>query len=456
MPSSDHGLGGTDHKKRSEKRLDVAPTLSMFNVPMRRKLQHHQGDIWGPPQYTSWVDEERSWKESCYIGDWSNALPSFRYTGPDVLRLFADCSVNTMNNFAIGQSKHIIHCNRGGKVIEEGVLTRTGEQELLAYSTFWADYWRRSNGDYEVEMEQVDEVKYHVQGPNALFVLEKLTGRDLRRMKFMRNETVTIAGVKTRILRQGMSGEIGFELQAPTEDGRKVWNAVVEAGQEYGIHEMGGRVAMLNHLQAGYPTLCLDYLPAIFDEDGAEYSKELSVYEELNQYYWAAAGSFDSDDVSDWFRSPVELGWGNRINFDHTFRGDEALKRELQAPKRKLCTLVWNADDIIDIYASFFRKGGELPDFVEMPQDPRGYLYFDQVIKDGQVVGTTSSRGYSAHFREMISHAVVDIEFAEPGTEVIVIWGNPGTAQREIRAVTAPTPYKAPRSRVDLTTLPVR
>lgn len=430
--------------------------LPSFNLPLRRNLQRHAGDLFGPPQFTNWVDEERSWKETCYIGDWTNALVTFRYTGPDVLRLFADCSVNTMNRFAIGQSKHVIHCNRDGKIIEEGVLTRTGEHELIAYSTFWADFWRRNNGDYDVEMEPIEEVKYHVQGPNALFVLEKLTGRDLRHMQFMRNESVTIAGVETRLLRQGMSGEIGFELQAPLEAGPTIWAAVLEAGQEYDIHEIGGRVWMLNHLQAGYPTLALDYLPAIFDQDGADYVKEISGYEELNQYYWAAAGSVESDDISDWYRSPIELGWANRINFDHSFRGDHALKRELAAPKRTICTLRWNAEDVIDVYASFFHQDGDLPDFMEMPQDPRGYLYFDKVIKDGQIVGTTSSRGYSAHFREMISHAVIDIEFAKPGTEVTVIWGNPGTPQREIRAVTAPTPYKEARGRVDLRTLPAR
>ncbi|HWI21125.1 MAG TPA: hypothetical protein VNT22_00770 [Baekduia sp.] len=416
---------------------------------VRRPLQYHHGDIWGPPQFTNWVDEELSWKRDCYIGDWS-FLPSLRYTGPDVLRLFADCSVNTMENYAIGQSKHIIHCNRDGKLIEEGVLTRSGEHEVLAYSTYWADYIRR-NGDYDVKMEVIEEVKYHLQGPNSLLVLEKLLGRRFRDIKFMRNETVTIAGVETRVLRQGMSGELGFELQAPTADGRQLWDAIVEAGQEHGIHEMGGRVAMLNHLQAGYPTVSLDYMPAIHDEDGAGYLAELAG-SPFDKYYGSIAGSFESDDISDYYRSPIELGWASRINFDHPFRGDDALREELAHPRRSLCTLRWNPDDVIDVYASFFRDG-DLPDFMEMPQDPRGYFYADKILKDGRVVGATSSRGYSAHFREMLSLAVIDIDQAAPGNELTVIWGAPGTSQREIRAVTAPVPYKQDRARVDLTTL---
>lgn len=430
-------------------------SLPTTAAEFRRKLPRYHGEIWGPPQFTDWVEEERSWKETCYIGNWSRATPTLRYTGPDVLRLFADCSVNTMNKFAIGQSKHIIHTNRDGKVVEEGILTRTGEEEVLAYSTFWADHWRR-NGDYKVEMEFVEEDKYHVQGPNSLYILEKLTDAPLRQMKYMRNVDTTIAGVDVRILRQGMSGEIGFEVQVESEDGPKTWQTIVEAGQEYGIREMGGRVGMLNHLQAGYPTLLLDYLPAIFDEDGAGYLAEMGeMAADLNDLYWATAGSYEVEDLAELYRSPVELGWANRINFDHTFRGDEALRSEVASPKRALCTLKWNSDDVVDVFASYFRPDGDLPDFMEMPQDPRGYLYFDKVLVDGKVVGNTSSRGYSAHFREMISHAVLDIEHTRPGVEVTVVWGNPGSAQREIRAVTARTPYKEVRSRVDLTTLPV-
>ncbi|HWI22650.1 MAG TPA: hypothetical protein VNT22_08560 [Baekduia sp.] len=108
---------------------------------LRRPLQRHYGDVWGPPQFTNWVDESMSWKENCYIGDWT-FLPSLRYTGPDVLKLFADCS---MNNFRIEQSKHIIHTNSDGKIIEEGVLTRYKEDRgrgnlavLLGKSEFHA------------------------------------------------------------------------------------------------------------------------------------------------------------------------------------------------------------------------------------------------------------------------------------------------------------------------------
>nr|BAW89545.1 berberine demethylenase [Burkholderia sp. CJ1] len=421
---------------------------------LRRPLKSHFTDSWGPPQFTNWVDESMSWKETCYLGDWT-FLDALKYTGPDVLKLFADTSVNTMQNFEIGQSKHVIHCNEDGKIIEEGILSRFGENEYVAFSMYWADHVRRQ-GNYDVNPpELLPLTKFHLQGPNALFVLEKVANESLRDLKFMRFRKIQIAGHEVIALRQGMSGEIGFELQGPLEHREEIWNAIFEAGQEFGIRQMGGRVAMINHLEANYPTNALDYLPAIFDENNSAYLGEMFTnYKELFDYYFRVAGSYDSSSVADWYRSPVELGWGNRIKFDHDFIGAEALRKELAEPRRRIATLVWNSEDVVDLYASFFRKGEPLPDFMELPRDPRGYVYADKVMKDGKLVGMTTSRGYSAYFREMISLCVIDLDQHAPGTQVTVIWGNPGTPQREIRATVAPAPYKTDRGRVDFATLP--
>lgn len=417
---------------------------------LRQPIREHHIAVWGPPQYTNWVDESLSWKQGSYIGDWT-FLPSVTYTGPDAIRLFSDVSVNSMSKFAIGQSKHIIQCNEDGKIIDDAVLSRTAEDQVISFSTFWADYVRRQ-GDYDVSAEYVDLAKLHLQGPTSLAVLESASGRSIRDLAFMRSTSTAIAGHEVTVLRQGMSGELGFELQFPAEHASEVRAALLDAGTDLGIREMGGRVAMLNHLEAYYPTQGLDYLPAIFDERGAGFLAELAEQGGgwLDMYY-RIAGSYESDNVADWYRSPVEFGWGNRIAFDHDFIGADALRDELTHPRRTGATLVWNSDDVIDVYASFFRKGEPLPDFMEMPQDPRGYFYTDKVLDDsGSPIGITSSRGYSAYFREMISLAVIDVDAHQIGRQVVVVWGNPGTPQREIRATIAPAPYKENRARVDL------
>ena len=68
---------------------------------MSKELIHYYRNIqpfylpgWGGPQYSSWMDEQMSWKESCYIGDWS-FLRELVFEGPDALRVFSDISVNS-------------------------------------------------------------------------------------------------------------------------------------------------------------------------------------------------------------------------------------------------------------------------------------------------------------------------------------------------------------------------
>src|SRR5205823_5596348 len=119
------------------------------------------------------------------------------------------------------------------------------------------------------------------------------------------------------------------------------------------------------------------------------------------------AGSFEADDVSAWYRSPLELGWAKNIKFDHEFIGRNVLEAEVAHPKRTMRTLIWNADDVVDVYASLFREGTPYH-YMEIPRDQRGFMYADKILKDGKLVGVATSRGYSYYFRRMLSLAVVD------------------------------------------------
>src|SRR5205823_11850624 len=103
--------------------------------------------------------------------------------------------------------------------------------------------------------------------------------------------------------------------------------------------------------------------------------------------------------------------------FDHKFIGRQSLEEEMADPKRTMVTLVWNPDDLVDLYAALFRKDEPLPDFIEIPRDRRGYMYADAVLQDGELVGVSTSRGYSAYFREVISLCTIAIEQSEPGTD---------------------------------------
>ncbi|MER5800885.1 hypothetical protein [Streptomyces mirabilis] len=417
---------------------------------MRKPPEGYAWSRFGQPEYTDWLDESLSWKEACYIGDWS-FLWQHRITGPDALALLGDITVNSLASFAMGQSKHAIHTNKDGKVIHEGILTRFGDEEFVLHGRggFWVNHYR-SQTDYDVKIEREDWFILQVSGPKSINVLEKVAGNsNLRDTGFMRVNAVTIAGHEIWALRQGMAGEIGFELQGPMEFKQDVYDRIVEAGQEFGIRKLGARTTMINHLEACFPTIATDYIPAIFDEDMADYRKVFTASMPAFAQPAYIAGSYDGTDISDYYRSPVELGWGRNIKFDHDFLGREALEAEKAHPRRVMRTLVWNSDDVVDIFASLFGKG-EHYSFMDMPRDQRGYMWADKVTSGDDLVGVATSRGYSYYYRQMLSLCTIDVAHSEPGTEVVVHWGAPEGPQKTVRATVAPAPYKPDNRHADL------
>ncbi len=115
-----------------------------------------------------------------------------------------------------------------------------------------------------------------------------------------------------------------------------------------------------------------------------------------------------------------------------------------------LAGLVWNAADVTGVLASVLGDG-EIPEQMDIPR--RLGPSFDQVMISGKPAGVSTGRTLSAHLRATISLCVIDREHAAPGTDVVVIWGRPGTPQREIRATVTALPFKPDHRRVDVTTL---
>lgn len=423
------------------------------NVAVYRKFLAN----WEPWVYTNWIEECMSWKETCYIGDWSS-LVKFHLKGPDTIKFYTDVCANNISNWAVGQAKHGIMCNEDGKVAGEGVVMRLGEDEIISMGSigYWSEY-RLRTGNYNATGRQVGPERFvlSIQGPNSIYLLEKVTGESLRDIKFMRFRNVKIDDMQVIIVRTGMSGELGYELHGPCELASEVHRIVYEAGQEFGIKRLGGRAKQVNHAEACFPTNGFDYVPAV---DGVDES----VFENLNMANLefrgtfgpkVPGGSFDYDHVSALYRNPYELGWKKVISFDHDFTGRKALEKEAAQPRRDMVTLVWNAEDVIDVYASLFSKG-DLYEFAELPRNFQKAVSPDRVLKDGKLVGISTARCYSVYFREMISLCTLDINLCQPGTEVNVVWGQSGKRQKDIRARVAPAPYKKDNRRIDVTKLP--
>jgi vanillate/3-O-methylgallate O-demethylase len=397
---------------------------------------------WGHWEYTDWIEESMSWHDTCYLGDWS-FLTEVHVKGPDALKLLSDLSVNSYTKFDVGQAKHAIMCNKDGYIIVEGVVQRLGEEEFVAMTVSTITYiiHMLKKGRYNATAEVIDWANFQIAGPKAVSVVEKVAGESLHDLKWMHFRKIKINGIEVNALRLSMSGEIGFELQAPGNYHDALYKILFQAGKQFGIRRLGRRVAQVTECESCVPTVWADYLPAIYGEDEKEFLQELNDnYPKLFNVTFKIAGSFEADDISGWYKNPVELGWANRIKFDHEFIGRKALEAEVANPKKTIVTLVWNAEDVCDVHASLFQKG-DMYDYMELPR-MKSYTWFDSVMKDGKIIGDATNRCYSAFFREMLSLCTIDIEFSKPGTKVTVVWGKPGGRKKNIRAVVAPAPYK--------------
>ena len=190
------------------------------------------------------------------------------------------------------------------------------------------------HGKYDATSKADDWFNFQVSGPTAIYVVEKACGQSLRDVKFMHSGKIKIKGHDVLALRQGMAGEIGFELQGPTAHSKEVYDAILEAGKEFGTAP--SRRARRLHQSPGslFPTIITDYCPAMFDDDMAEYRAEFEAAMPGFAITFNIAGSFEGKQISDWYRSPVEFGWGKNVKFDHDFIGRQALEPEVAKPKR--------------------------------------------------------------------------------------------------------------------------
>jgi vanillate/3-O-methylgallate O-demethylase len=398
-----------------------------------------------PLEYATWAQEAQAHVRSAYLGDWTS-LSKVRLRGRRALEFLSRAGLNDLSRFEVGQVRHHVQLDENGWVASEGILIRLGEEEFIytAGSCDWLT-WQFSQGNWDAELTDISPETFilGVQGPQSLFILEKATGESLRDIGFNRCRASSVSGVPVRVLRTGISGELGYELHGAADGAGHVWRAVATAGQEFGIHLLGFRSQPVQHIEAGIATNGLDYLPAAAITPGAP----------RNFKRGTISGSFvPSGGFTDYFRKPGELGWGPRTLPGHDFLGRDALAADAASggPARILVGLTWNAADVTAVLTSML-GAGELPDQMDMPR--LAGPSFDQVLIGDTQVGVSTGRTVSPTLRAMISLCVLSRAHAVPGTEVTVIWGRPGTPQREIRAAITALPFKPDHRRVDVTRL---
>jgi vanillate/3-O-methylgallate O-demethylase len=416
-----------------------------------------------PPEYTNWRDEQRAWRETAVLFDQSHHMAEYMVEGPDAKAMLSSLAINSFENFPVDKAKHFVPCSHDGGVIgdvivfhlEEGKYNLVGRAPTVNWLEFHAE-----TGNWDIETARDDRspgftlgkpvvrrhYRYQVQGPNATQILEKLNGGPIPDVKFFNVGRMTVAGREVPALRHGMSGVPGLEIWGPYEQGEEVRAAIVEAGKDFGMRQVGARAYATNTLESGWIP---SPLPAVYTGDEMKSFREwlpAGGYEATG----SIGGSYVSDNIEDYYLNPHELGYGFYVKFDHHFIGREALEKIADTPQRKKVTFEWNPEDVARINRSMLEPGGENFKTIDLPLSNYASSSYDMVMKDGNMVGFSMFCGYSYNERSMLSLGVVDSD-VQVGDDLTLIWGEAdgGTAkttveahkQTEIHVKVAPTPY---------------
>lgn len=165
--------------------------------------------------------------------------------GPDVVPYLQRIMTADVSDFAMGRANYSMMCYHDGGIVDDVFIYHMPDRYFITVNaannikdTSWMKYHR---ANFNVEIENVSEETYMLalQGPLAQPTLQSLCEYDLDELAHHQAVDTQVAGTATLVGRTGYTGEDGFELYFPTTEAVHVWDALMEAGEEYGILPIG-------------------------------------------------------------------------------------------------------------------------------------------------------------------------------------------------------------------------
>jgi glycine cleavage system aminomethyltransferase T len=166
-------------------------------------------------------------------------------SGPDGFRFAQLLTPRDLSKCAVGQAKYVLICDGDGGIINDPVMTRMDD------NTFWfalassdallfARGLKNAYPDLDVTIQEADVAPLQVQGPRSKDLMVKLLGEDILDLRYYFWTDAKIAGVPVVVTRTGWTSEVGYEVYTTdTVRGNDVYEALMDAGQEFGIKPTG-------------------------------------------------------------------------------------------------------------------------------------------------------------------------------------------------------------------------
>ena len=337
--------------------------------------------------------------------------PLYKYLvrGKDAAKLINRVLSRDVNKVAVGQVIYCCWCDEDGKVIDDGTVSRLDENTYRWTAADPSLRWFRQNAaGLEVQIDDISEqvAALALQGPTSGKLLLSLAEAKLETLKYFRVTRGKIAGVPVEISRTGYTGDLGYEIWIPAESAHKVWDALMERGQEFDIHPAGMVALDIARVEAGLLLIEVDYIS----------SRKALI---PSQKY-----------------SPFEIGLGKLVDLKkENFVGKAALVEEQKrGPARQLVGLEIHWPEVEKLYESI----GLAPQAPTMTSRVHVPVY-----RGGSQVGKATSTTWSPTLKRMIALASVESSHAKDGTELQLEWTVEAVRHR-VGAKVVPTPFFNP------------
>ena len=324
-----------------------------------------------PIQYSGIHDEHNAVRSAVGMFDVSH-MGEFEVRGKGALALVQRVTTNDASKLAMGRVQYSVMCYPDGGIVDDLLVYRLDEEcftLVVNASNIEKDFeWISTNSrgmNVEITNQSDATSLLAVQGPRSRDTLQKLSNIDLSSLTYYSFIRGNLAGINMLISRTGYTGELGYELyfDSSSTSAERVWNAIMDAGQEFGIKPVGLGARDTLRLEMGF---CL-------------YGNDI-----------------------DQTTNPLEAGLGWITKFDKgNFLGRDALmKTKHEGSKRKLVGF------IVEEERAFPRHGYELHSVSSQP------------------LGHVTSGTVSPTLEQGIGLGYVVSSFAQPGTPITVLIRN--------------------------------
>ncbi len=316
-----------------------------------------------PVSYAGLNEEHATVRNGVGVFDVSH-MGEFILKGEKVLDLIQYVTTNDASQLYDGRVQYSCLPNGKGGIVDDLLVYRLHENTYMLVvnaSNMEKDWnWISKHNTFGVEMKNISDKTslLAVQGPNAMKTLQKLTDINLSEIPYYHFKKGTFAGEENILISNtGYTGAGGFEIYFNNELADKIWDAIFEAGKEFGIKPIGLGARDTLRLEMGF---CL-------------YGNDI-------------------DDTT----SPIEagLGWVTKFNKDFIDK-QFLLEQKEKGVSKKLVGF-----EILD-------RG-------------IGHHDYEITDEAGNIIGRVTSGTQSPSLQKAIGMGYVKTEFSKPDTEIFI------------------------------------